>query len=174
MKTFLNFIILTIVFLGLSTSSVRCEEESSNVFKAGVSIVEQIPPAFFGTWRVASTLTDTDSPTTFKKSNIDIWNLSKEGDVVKLSNPFSGAIASITLNYARQDAIKFSKKHNYDGKVLTDTVELNLNEKSFSGVNTIILETLSDINNSVIKTEKATYTLKGEKIAGESIIEENK
>jgi len=174
MKIFLNFLILTIAFLGFSTSSGRCEEVASSVFKVGVSIVEQIPPAFFGTWRVASTLTDTDSPTTFKKNNLDIWNLSKEGDVVKLSNPFSGATASITLDYASQDAIKFSKKHNYDGKVLTDTVELNLNEGIFSGINTIILETLSDIDNSVIKTEKATYALKGEKIAGESIIEENK
>jgi len=47
---------------------------------------------------------------------------------------------------------------------------LSLDGEKFSGVNTIILETLSDVDNSVIKTAKAIYNLSGEKIAGESII----
>ena len=110
----------------------------------------------------------------FKKNNVDIWNLSKEGNVVNLSNPFSGANASITLIYANQNVIKFTKKDNFNGKVLTDTVELNLNNDKFSGINIILLETLSDIDNSVIKSETATYSLEGERIAGEAIIKENK
>lgn len=165
------FFILAFTFVpGIASSEVI----ESQVYKVGISVLEQVPPVFFGTWRVSSTLSSTDSPATFKKHNVDIWNLSKEGDVVNLSNPFSGASASITLTYAEANTIKFTKKDKYDGKILTDTVELNLNEDKFSGVNTLLLETLSDVDNSVIKSITATYTLKGEKIAGEAIIKENK
>ena len=173
MKNFLALITL-LIFLGFSHSYAHSNEVSSDIFKVGISIEEQIPKAFFGTWRVVSSLTESNSPKTFKANNIDIWNLSKEGNVVNLSNPFSGANASITLTYAGQDAIRFTKKNNYDGRILTDTVELKLDNNKFSGVNTILLETLSDIDNSVIKSETATYTLKGEKIAGEAITKENK
>ena len=141
----------------------------NDAFKAGISITEQIPKALFGTWRVESEIIDTDSPENFKKNNVDIWNLSKDSNVIKLSNPFSGATASITVDYACNNALRFTKQSNYDGKRLTDTVELYLDKETFSGVNTITLETLSDVDNSVIKTAKATYKLKGEKIAGELI-----
>ncbi len=173
MKRFAILIIAVIVLL-FSQNYTLSNEYSDDIFKLGISIEEQVPKAFFGTWRVASTLQSTDSPKSFKKNNVDIWNLSKEGNVVNLSNPFSGANASITLTYANQNIIKFTKKHNYNGKILTDTVELNLNNDKFSGVNTLLLETLSDVDNSVINSSTATYTLEGEKIAGEAIIKENK
>lgn len=166
--------ILVIMTFAFVQSITSCEATELNVYKGGISVVERVPPAFFGTWRVSSLLKSTDSPSTFKKNNIDIWNLSKQGDVVTLSNPFSGANASITLTYADANAIKFAKNDKYDGKILTDTVELNLDNDKFSGVNTLLLETLSDVDNSVIKSVTATYVLKGEKIAGETIIKENK
>ena len=161
--------ILALFILVFSLNAVRCETYNGNVLQAGISLQEKLPAAFFGTWRVKSLLVDTDSPKNFKKENVDIWNLSKEGNVINLSNPFSGASASITLSYVGNDAIKFTKKGNYDGKILTDTVELYLSEDKFSGINTLVLETLSDVDNSVIKTVSAKYKLNGEKIAGTSI-----
>ena len=168
MKKFFQILLIVTMFC-FTGSSFALSETADNVFKAGVSISEQVPKALFGTWRVASEMIDTDSPGNFKKNNVDIWNLSKDSNVIKLSNPFSGATASITVSYACNNAIRFTKKSKYDGKMLTDTVELYLDKETFSGINTIVLETLSDVDNSVIKTAKATYTLKGEKIAGEYI-----
>ena len=69
--------------------------------------------------------------------------------------------------------LDFSKRLPYDGnKVLTDTVTLRPNENEFSGLNTLRLESFSLIDNHLMKTETAIYQIKGEKIAGESIIEE--
>ena len=168
MKKFFQLIII-FTFIVFAQGNFAVCETVAPILKAGVSISEQVPKALFGTWRVSSEIINTDSPGNFKKNNVDIWNLSKDANVIKLSNPFSGATASITVSYACNNAIRFTKKSNYDGKVLTDTVELYLDKETFSGVNTIILETLSDVDNSVIKTAKATYKLIGEKIAGEHI-----
>ncbi len=169
MKNFLRALIIIGLFFVVSSGYGSCEDVSSDVFKVGVSLTDQVPKAFWGTWRVSSELIDTNSPATFKKNNLDIWNLSKSGDVINLTNPFSGATASITLNYVENGTIKFTKKSNYEGKILTDIVELKISGDKFSGINTIILETLSDVDNSVIKTANATYRLKGDKIAGLTI-----
>lgn len=141
----------------------------SYTLKAGVSVVDRVPKAFYGTWRVKSTLISTNSEGTFKSSNVDLWNLSKQGNVITLENPFSGAKASLTVDEANDTLIKFKKNGDYDNKKLADIVQLNLSGDSFSGTNYIILDTISGIDKSVIKTERATYKLTGEKISGSSI-----
>ena len=155
-----NFLLL-LVFL---FSSVVVFAE---VIKGGVAY--EVPVNFFGTWRVSSVLTDTDSPGNFKTKNSDIWNLYQKGDVITLTNPFSRATSSVNVDYANQNIVKFSTKGNFDGKILTDTVEITIVGEEFTGTNTIVLETLSNIDNTVVKTATAIYKLKGEKIAGMSI-----
>ena len=141
------------------------------VLEAGVS-VEEIPEAFFGSWRVIATLENTNSYSTFKPQSMDFWNLSKVGDRVVLDNPFSGANAEISVQTIEGNLVVFSKKLPYDGnKVLTDTVTLRLGENEFSGINSLTLESYSLVDNHLMKTETAIYQIKGEKIAGESIIE---
>lgn len=142
--------------------SVQAEEK---VFTAGISVIDQIPQNFFGTWRVKSVLISTDSPANFRKKNIDIWNLLRSGDVLILRNPFSGAEASVTLSYAENNSVCFTKTSNYEGKRLTDTVKIDIDGNTFSGENRILLETLSNVDNSVVKASEAIYTLRGEKIA---------
>ncbi len=145
-------------------------ENQEYTLKAGVSVVEQVPNSFYGNWRVAAKLQDTSSPQTFKPQSVDMWNLSREGDVISLSNPFTGAAASITVNYVDNNIIKFSKTGDYDNKKLTDTVELKLEGDNFTGINKLTLETISDVDKSVLKKETAVYVLKGEKISGTSVL----
>lgn len=142
------------------------------VLEAGVSI-EEIPEAFFGSWRVRATLENTNSYSTFKPQSMDFWNLSKVGDRVVLDNPFSGANAEISVQTIEGNLVVFSKRVPYDNnKVLTDTVTLRLGENEFSGINSLTLESYSLVDNHLMKTETAIYQIKGEKIAGESIIED--
>ena len=141
------------------------------VLESGISI-EYIPKALFGSWRVSAQLDKTNSPQFFKPQSLDFWNLSRVGDVVKLDNPMSGANAEIRVETVEGNIIVFSKRLPYDGnKVLTDTVSIRLEDNKFSGINTLRLETFSLIDNHLMKTETAIYQIKGEKIAGESIIE---
>lgn len=137
--------------------------------QAGVSI-NDIPKAFFGSWRVNAKLEDTNSYTTFKPQSVDMWNLSRVGDKVTLSNPFSGANAEISVKTIEGNLIVFSKKAPYDNKVLIDTVTIRLNENSFSGINELTLESYSMVDNHLMKAEKARYKISGEKISGESIL----
>lgn len=138
------------------------------VLKAEVSI-DRVPKEFYGTWRVSSKLVSTNSEGNFKESNIDLWNLSRVGNVITLSNPFSGAKASIVISNIDGRAIKFSKIGNYDGNKLTDTVELVLGKETFSGTNNLKLDTISGADGTVINTKRATYKLSGEKISGETV-----
>lgn len=163
------FIALFGLFFSLFLNLEKVTAAESYTLKAGVSMVDRVPKSFFGTWRVSSSLASTNSEGTFKPNNVDLWNLSKRGNVITLENPFSGANASITVDEVSDKLIKFKKNGNYDNKRLTDIVQLKLEGDKFSGTNSLILETLSEIDKSVIKTERATYKLTGEKISGSSI-----
>ncbi len=159
-------IILLLVVLTIIISSVFAEQ--TYTIKTGISI-DKIPKNFYGTWRVSSKLLLTNSPEIFKEKSIDLWNLSRVGDVITIDNPFSGANASITIKAVNGGFINFRKTGNYDGQKLTDTVRMNLDKDSFTGVNDLKLDTISQVNGRVIKTQWATYSIKGEKISGESV-----
>lgn len=146
------------------------QAEESYTLRAGVSLVEKVPNSFMGTWRVSAKIKSTDSPQNFKQTSVDIWNLSKKGSVINLSNPFTGASATINVSYVDKNSIKFTKVGNYENQKLTDTVEISLNGDSFAGINTLTLVTYSDVDNSIIKTKQAVYHLKGDKISGSSIV----
>lgn len=136
---------------------------TAQVLKGGVSAV---PQSFFGTWRVQSKLVDTNSPLIFKENNVDLWNLSRLGDVITLSNPFNGAKADITIDSVSEETVIFTKSGKYGNKNLTDVVEIKLSGENFAGTDTIKLDTYSDVNGKIMKTETAKYSIKGEKIAG--------
>ena len=145
---------------------------SATVIEAGVSL-DHIPKALFGSWRVQAKLDSTNSAGTFRGQSIDFWNLSRVDDTLKLDNPFTGAKAEVSVQTIEGNLVVFSKRLPYDGnKVLTDTVTLRLDGNKFSGINTLCLESFSLIDNTLLKTETATYHITGEKISGESVLEE--
>ncbi len=127
--------------------------------------VSLVPNSFYGTWRVNSVLEDTDSVQIFKKSGIDLWNLSCKNDVIILTNLFNGAKADIKIDKVEDNNIVFMKTGKYGNKVLTDVVEISLDKNSFKGTDKLRLDTYVD--GKIMKTETAKYILKGEKIAGD-------
>lgn len=155
------FVIL-ILFIGLPVLA--------ETLKAGISTVDSIPNSFYGSWRVVAKLDKQSGSAYFKPQAVDFWNLSRTGNVIYLENPFSGANATVKLDYVDGNLIRFTKTGDYDGnKKLTDTVDLKLNGDKFTGVNYIMLETFSIRDNSLIKKDTAIYLLAGEKISGTSI-----
>lgn len=140
---------------------------NAKVLKGGITAV---PKAFFGSWRVVSKLIDTDSPVIFKEKGVDLWNLSRENDVITLSNPFSGAVAQIQVDSVVDCNVVFTKSGNYGNKILTDKVSISIKGDSFDGVDVLKLDTISDVDGKIIKSETAKYSIKGEKIAGQSVL----
>ena len=139
---------------------------ADTILKGGVS---KASDKLFGTWRVYSEIFDTNSASIFKASGLDIWNIYEENDVLVLSNPFSGAKAQIKVTTDTDSNLEFVKEGKYNNKNLMDTVSIQLVGDNFSGTNTLVLETISDIDKTVIKTEYAKYKLTGERIAGQEI-----
>lgn len=168
LKDFLLFGLFVFFILLTAHCSLLSAFAADKVLTAGVSI-DKIPADFYGTWRVSAKLQSTNSDSLFKSSSVDLWNLSRVGDVITLDNPFSGAKASITVNSISGRAIKFRKTGDYDSKKLTDTVQMMLGKDTFVGTNTLKFDTISGIDGHIVKTEWATYSLKGEKISGENI-----
>lgn len=161
MKKFLLIIFAVI----LTVSAVFAADV---VLKTGVSI-DKVPKEFFGTWRVSAKITSTNADGLFKPKSVDLWNLSRVGDVITLDNPFSGANATVVISNVEGNAIKFKRTGMYGYKKLTDTVQLVLKKDQFKGVNNLKLDTVSELDGHVLKTEWATYSLLGEKISGETI-----
>ena len=157
-------ILALVLILLMSVSSVFASETILKGF------VEKVPDTFFGVWRVTSSRVDTDSPITFKDKGLDMWNLSIEAGVITLSNPFSGAKAEINVEYVEENSVNFTKIGKYDNKVLTDKVSIDIKDDNFIGYNEIKLDTISDLDGSIRKTETAVYAIKGEKIAGQSVV----
>ena len=162
MKIIKIIIVLLLFICGFSVSA--------QTLKAGVVKIDNVPNSFYGTWRVSAKIDKQSGNIYFKPVTVDIWNLSRSGDVINLNNPFTGASASVKLDYVEGNIIRFKKTGEYDGnKKLTDTVDLKLDGNTFTGVNYITLETFSIHDNSLIKKDSAIYLLKGEKISGTSI-----
>jgi hypothetical protein len=165
----MNKIFITFAILILSAFNIALADETK-VLSAGVSI-NDVPKTLFGSWRITAKLDDTNSYRTFKPQSADVWTLSRSRDKITLSNPFTGASAEISVRAVEGNLVVFSKKAPYDNKILTDTVSIRIDKNSFEGINTLVLETLSNVDQQVIKTENARYMIKGEKIAGENIID---
>ncbi len=163
----LTKIILTIILsLFVTVCGVYSAETEQQTLQG---YVKEVPDGFFGTWRVSAKLLETDSPASFKEKTVDLWNILQVGDVIKLSNPFSGASAEITIKNFEDKTIEFSKTGKYGNQILTDTVEITITEDTFSGFDTLKLDTKSEIDGSIRKTSNAKYLIKGERISGQKI-----
>lgn len=161
MKHFRVLLILLYLIFGLSSMAEPLKAEIS---------IDSVPDTFYGSWRVVAKIDKQKGNTYFKPIAIDFWNLSRQGNVIKLENPFTGASASVNVDYVEGNIIRFTKVGDYDGnKKLTDTVDLKLDGETFTGINTLKLETFSNYDGKLIKNDSAIYILKGEKISGQSI-----
>jgi len=127
--------------------------------------VEMVPKSFYGTWRVVSKIEQTNSPASFQKKGVDIWNLSRKDNVIILCNLFNGAKAEIAISRADLHNVTFTKTGKYGKQTLNDTVELSITGDTFTGYDTLELNTY--IDGKIVRTENAKYVLSGEKISGQ-------
>lgn len=142
---------------------------SAYTINAGVT-VDNIPKTFFGSWRVEAILVESNENRVFKPQSVDLWNLSRVGNVLKLENPFTGASAEVSLKATEGNLVVFSKSSNWDNQVLKDTVSLRLENDTFTGINDVVLETHSLFDNHVIKKCTARYKIKGKKLSGNTLL----
>ena len=153
------------------TSSITVLAQETPVLRAGVLMVESVPKQFFGTWSVQSVQVSTDSPKTFAKTSMDLWNLRRSGNVIELRNPVTAAVAEIYLEDVTDNEITFTHYEKEGYTDIKDTVKLKLDGNTFIGTNELILKTVryGETGKKFEEVKKAVYSLRGSKLSGSGI-----
>jgi hypothetical protein len=160
MKKFLYIIIILF--------TITCANlANATTISGGISATEQVPKGFFGTWKVVALRTNTSNSNMFAPNSIEIWNLSKSNDVITLTNPISGATASISVKEATSDTFTFQRVTGDKNETVTETAKLILNGPSFKGSDTMVVRTYK--NGTLIKTENVVYSIQAFKLTGSDI-----
>ncbi|MBQ2645480.1 hypothetical protein IJG14_07930, partial [bacterium] len=98
----------------------------------------------------------------FAPYSVELWNISKNNNVITLTNPISGASASITVQNATEKSFTFQRVTGDKNETVTETANLNLNGSNFTGIDTMVVKYYK--NGLMIKSEKVEYKLKAYKI----------
>ena len=150
------FILFFLLFFGVSNTMAQ----QPTLLTGSVTMV---PKSFYGTWRVTSQRIEQNSAI-FKEKSLDMWNLSRTGNVITLYNMFNGAKAEISVEDSDQRHVIFTKNGNYGKKKLTDKADINIDGDYFEGYDYIKIDTY--VGGKIVKTESAKYKIKGEKVGG--------
>ncbi len=159
MKKFIIVIYLFLFIVGLPGFT------QPTLLTGSVSIV---PKSFYGTWRVTSQRLEQNSDI-FKEKSLDVWNLSRTGDVITLYNMFNGAKAEINVENSNDRHVIFTKNGEYGKKKLTDKADITIDGDYFEGFDYIRIDTY--VGGKIVKSQSAKYKIKGEKIGGSAITE---
>ncbi len=139
------------------------------VIEGSVAMTDKVPQDFFGDWRVSAICIKSTNKELFNTKSLDIWTLSRRGDIITLMNPLSGARADITVNDVKGKTVKFEKRNSYPDEESVETPILTLNGNYFTGYDRINVKTFK--NGKLIKEDYVEYQVKGTKISGQSFAE---
>ncbi|MDD3237084.1 MAG: hypothetical protein PHV37_03200 [Candidatus Gastranaerophilales bacterium] len=140
---------------------------ANTVISGGVSLTDSVPSGFFGAWKVVSVLSKTNNSQMFAPYSVDIWNLSRQNGVITLSNPVSGARASISVDEVRGDTVRFKKKSYDIDEESIETPVLTLNGDNFRGTDRIEVKTYQ--KGQLVKTEFVEYNIVAFKMSGATV-----
>jgi len=181
MKYF-QLIFLLSVLLFLSCDMVKADEtiyldsglpkiyaKKGGVLKGGVVISKELPKDLYGTWSVFSTVIDSSMPDIIKRKGNDIWTLAKNNGIVTLSNPVTGATASINVNEVKGNKATFTREEISKKYKRTETVTLTVDGTNFFGENYLKTDYYS--KNKYLYSDFIEYEVKAVKLSGPPIKE---
>ena len=141
--------------------------KNEGVLRGEVSVSKDLPEEFYGTWAVRSTIIETNNPELFNQKSTDIWSFSRNGEIITLSNPVTGATASITVNEVVGKKAKFTREHVAEKYTETETPEVTIEGASFSGEDTLIIKHF--YKDKIYKTDVVKYKVEGLKLSGPAL-----
>ena len=130
-------------------------------------MTDKVPNEFFGDWKVVSYCTKSTDKELSGTSSVDFWTLKRNGNIITLMNPLSGARADVRVDDVKGNTVKFEKKSYYPDEESTETPILTLQGDNFIGVDKISIKTFKD--GKLIKEDYVEYKVKGTKISGAPI-----
>ena len=145
------------------------DEKNPQIITGSVSLVDNVPNGFYGTWKVFSVQVYSNNPFMFNSTSIDIWKLEKRNNNLILTNPESGATATVTLKEVQNNTIKFVRKSDTPYEKVVETPHITLNGENFFGTDTIVINKYK--NDTLIGKEVVQFKIKGIKQSGASVNE---
>lgn len=139
----------------------------AQVIEGTVAMTDKVPTEFFGDWKVTSVCIKSTNKELFDNSSVDLWTLKRQGDIITLMNPLSGARAEISVSEIKGKTVKFEKKSYYPNEESTETPILTIQGDNFTGVDRISIKTFKE--GKLIKEDYVEYQVRGTKISGAPI-----
>lgn len=124
----------------------------------------QLPSDMYGQWSVTATLIKTSVPGPHAPVVNDVWNLVQAGDAVTLSNPNTGAMATITVDQVRGNTATFNHKAvlRAGREYLVERPTLTVEGNRMHGTTTH--QYVSMRNGQVVGLLSSLYTIEAEKL----------
>jgi hypothetical protein len=141
--------------------------QKNGVLRGNISVGKDLPEEFYGTWAVKSTIIETNNPELFRNKSADIWVFDRNGEIITLSNPVTGATASITVNEVIGKKAKFTRESLTKSSIETETPEVVIENDNFSGEDKLIIKHL--YREKIYKTDVVKYKVEGRKVSGPAL-----
>lgn len=155
------------IYLDNSPKVFQQPKFENGVLKGGVSVDYDLPEGFYGTWSVLSKITKNDHPEIISGKGSDIWIFYKDGDIITLTNPNTGATSSITVNDVQGNTAIFTREKITDSVREYETPKVTIDGDSFIGTDKILTEYYK--KGKLVRTSVVEYEIKGIKISGPTI-----
>ena len=163
LATFLSFSLISVNLIPADFGKT-CQPEKQKiaenyVIKGSISSCKELPSGFYGIWSVASALIETNNEEIFRQNSLDLWQLSKDGNIITLSNPVSGATASITVENVKGNKASFFRDKITPTKKERERAEITIEGDTFYGYDTLTIEYYQNgniLSNNVVKYKVTT------------------
>lgn len=163
---YLLVILLGLALLGFAPKA-RAQYEEGKPLTATISKTLYLPPEMYGQWSVTGSIIETNAPEFFNQTVHDIWVLDRLDDVVVVSNPVSGASASIQVERVEGNTATFYRMTNSkSGRVFFEMPTITVNGNTLSGQTVNKVQTIK--NGKVIRSYYARYSLQARRIGAPS------
>ncbi len=158
-------------FKPIQLNAITLPKQSSSytfkdgVLQGGVSSINLLPEEFYGTWSVTSELIEASHPDIFNKKCSDLWKLERNDNIIRLSNPSTGASASITVKEVKNKTASFTREKNTRKTREYENPKITVDGDTFWGTDVIITEYYTK-SGRLIESHYVKYKVKGERISG--------
>lgn len=142
--------------------------KSQPVLNGSVEAIDKMPVQIYGQWAIHSTLLQARNRDEYKEVTSDIWIFSRWGDELTLTNPVTEATATINVDEVVNNNARFSRESDNPSKHERETVQINIDNDRFSGIDTFVIEKYK--KGKLISQDVVKYKLRGTKISGSNDI----
>lgn len=149
---------------GLIAVFIAFNPSNAEVLKGSISAGD-FPVEYYGVWKVINTLVETNNPDKFLTKSSDFWVFERTGDIITLSNPISGATASITIREIQGKTAVFERVKETGDYSETETVEITVDGDYFQGTDTIIMNTFFKNGKRVNIQDVVKYKIRGYRLS---------